>query len=158
MNMPSKFCRGCRQRKPYYEFDFALGNKDGLYSRCMICARERNRLHIRSNHLRMLVRTAKRRAKQKQLPFDLTDHVEALIARRDIGCCELTGIPFRDTEEYLNIQGPQWNSPSLDRVSPELGYVYSNVRIVLHAVNMMFGNWGEDRAIEIMHAIMESRR
>lgn len=35
--------------------------------------------------------------------------------------------------------------PSIDRVIPNLGYVYSNIRIVCFGMNAALGDWGEDK-------------
>jgi hypothetical protein len=37
-----------------------------------------------------------------------------------------------------------FDSPSLDRVAPEKGYVYSNVRVICWSLNAGLGDWGED--------------
>ena len=51
--------------------------------------------------------------------------------------CEMTGV-------VLDVTATKgWNSPSLDRIIPERGYVYSNVRVVCYAMNCALGTWGE---------------
>lgn len=157
MNPPKKRCSKCRKVKPYYDFHMTEGCKDGLYSQCMVCAHAANKQHISDNHMAMLIRVAKRRAVKKGLPFDLSAHKDELVRRREVGLCELTGIPFRDTKVSEG-QGPKWNSPSIDRIKPDLGYVYSNIRIVLHAINSMMGDWGESIAGHVMHAYLNNRR
>ena len=90
-----------------------------------------------------LVSSARVRAREKGLPFDL-DATE--IQRRiDIGRCELTGISF-------DLEG-DWNSPSLDRINPSLGYVMENVRIVLLALNLMMNKWGPEKVLQIADAL-----
>jgi hypothetical protein len=76
-----------------------------------------------------LIRHAKRRAEQKGVPFDLDDYENEIQARINLGTCELTGFRF-------NLDcGRTWDSPSLDRINPTEGYVFSNIRVVCHAVN-----------------------
>lgn len=74
---------------------------------------------------RRMLNSARQRAKQAGLPFELTvgdielpDHCPAL------------GIPIRYTP------GPRSDdSPSLDRLRPELGYVAGNVRVICDLAN-----------------------
>ena len=97
----------------------------------------------RANRGSALVSSARCRARDKNLPFDL-DAME--IQRRiDIGRCEMTGIPF-------DLDG-DWNSPSLDRIDPNGGYTMSNVRIVITALNVMMNKWGADKVLEIASAL-----
>lgn len=114
--------------------------------------REYSRKYRLINRARDLVRHAKRRAEKKGLPFDLNPHIDAIQERISRGCCELTGISFDLTS------GLTWNSPSIDRKDPSKGYVISNVRVVLHAVNSALGTWGEQKLLEISRAILAQRR
>jgi hypothetical protein len=101
---------------------------------------------------RDLVRHAEHRANRKEISFDLWDHLPALQARIDAGKCEVTGLP-------LNLKGGRtWDSPSLDRIDPQSGYVYSNVRVVCHGVNSAMGDWGEQKLVEMAKAILDMRR
>ena len=83
----------------------------------------------RSIHTRLLdmISRAKFRAIEKAVPFNLT----------------IEDIEFVDTCPILNIPlnwegGPRVkNTPSLDRIIPEKGYVKGNVRIISNLANMM---------------------
>ncbi len=89
---------------------------------------------------------------RKGIPFDLWGHLPALQARIDAGKCEVTGLPF-------NLEGGRtWDSPSLDRIDPQSGYVFSNVRVVCHGVNSAMGDWGEQQLIRMAQAILEQRK
>lgn len=92
------------------------------------------------------------RAKAKGLPYDLDNHVPEFEARLNVGKCELTGIPFE-----LG-RGHHWANPSVDRIKPEDGYVYGNIRIILCALNIALGNWGEDVLLKIVAAYQEPLR
>lgn len=132
-------CSYCKERKPlegFYPSDLQSGKRT-----CRVCRDRNNRNSFNRRYPeqrgRYLAINARSRAKAKKLPYDLDEHLDAINARAK-GVCELTGIPFRTQS------GPvTWDSPSIDRIKPELGYVYSNIRFVLHAVNMALGNWGE---------------
>ena len=65
--------------------------------------------------------------------------------------CALTGLPFNPTAE------PRYDSPSLDRITPELGYVPGNVRVILYCLNAALGNWGEDTFYQVAKAFVDRK-
>lgn len=75
---------------------------------------------------------ARRRAKKAGLPFS--------IRQSDIEIptlCPVLGIPlFRNFGE----SGPGDNSPSIDRIRPELGYVPGNVAVISNRANRIKSN------------------
>lgn len=74
-----------------------------------------------------LVGTARRRSKVKGFAFDLDKKdIEKAIER---GVCEVTGCPF------VLREGRNMFAPSLDRKNGELGYIRSNVRVVVWCYN-----------------------
>lgn len=75
------------------------------------------------------MRSAKRRALKRGLPFDLT--VEDVEVPR---FCPALGIPLYRAAGAA-AQGP--NSPTLDRIKPELGYVRGNVRVISSRANQI---------------------
>lgn len=85
-----------------------------------------------------LVAAARIRAKRRGLPFLLgAADVAALQFQINTGVCTVSGIA-------LGLDGGRkFNSPSLDRIDPKLGYVVGNVRIVCHLMNAAMGDWGE---------------
>lgn len=70
---------------------------------------------------------AKNRSEEKNIPFNITKEDIVFVE-----ICPLLNIP-------LNWEGGprDKNTPSLDRVIPELGYVKGNVRIISNLANMM---------------------
>ena len=74
-----------------------------------------------------MVTRAKARAIEKGVPFDITaDDVEF------VEICPLLNIPLNWNH------GPRVkNTPSLDRIIPEKGYVKGNIRIISNLANMM---------------------
>lgn len=77
----------------------------------------------------VLLRSAKRRALRRGLPFDLTADDIVVPA-----FCPVLGIPlFRAVGAPA--QGP--HSPTLDRVVPDLGYVSGNVRVISSRANQI---------------------
>lgn len=118
---------------------------------CKACHSEGTLLSRAKVAGRGAIRQAAYRARKKGLPFDLyePEHQKSILARFQ-GSCELTGIPFELEPE--GGKGGKWNSPSIDRIKPEKGYVFSNVRIILFSVNLAFSNWGEEQFEQVARA------
>lgn len=73
---------------------------------------------------------AKNRARKLGIPFDLT--AEDVVVPPS---CPVLGIPLTVGLKIFND-----NSPSLDRVKPELGYVRGNVVVVSYRANRIKNN------------------
>lgn len=134
-----RVCSLCLQEKLVTDFYVRTdGRQAGNFSsRCRKCvgveARQRRERLVEDQ----MVRAAKFRANKRGLAFDL-DQYKIELRSRILSGCELTGLPFA-------IKGKRdWNSPSVDRIKPEQGYVLSNVRIILWGLNSAFGYWGEE--------------
>ena len=100
--------------------------------------------HREKYRMKFLLYHARDRSSKKGIPYDLDEHRAELEARLDKGLCELTGFPFASGN------GRQFNSPSLDRIHPNLGYVYTNIRLICLSANMALGNWGEENTKQLM--------
>ena len=79
------------------------------------------------NKERNLVNSARRSAKQRGLPFDLSCE-DIVIPER----CPVLGIPI-----VLNTAARADDSPSLDRIVPALGYVKGNVIVISWRANRL---------------------
>lgn len=171
-----KVCSTCKKTLELVQFSRDSRTKDQLRSRCKACdsrakrglnavlynikgdviTADERRESIRATSLRYrktkraqnLVRQAKRRALDKDLPYDLDDYVDDIQARIDQGVCELTGAP-------LDFTRSSHRSPSLDRLVPSTGYVYSNIRVVCYGINCAMGDWGEDALMEMVKSWIE---
>jgi len=89
----------------------------------------------------LLTFDAKRRAKNKGIPFSLD--WKNIQDRIENGYCELTGIPF-------NLDHPKsWDAPSIDQIIASNGYTPDNTRVVLYSVNVMIGTWGVEHFLMI---------
>lgn len=95
-----------------------------------------------------MIKTAKDRAAKQGIPFDLTNEWGA---QRWTGFCELTGLPF-DDQVGKGETSPR--SPSIDKIIPALGYVQTNCRFVLIAVNMMKGSGTDADVLAVAQAIV----
>lgn len=98
----------------------------------------------------VLLAAARSRARKKGVAFEVTStERERLQSVINGGVCELSGLPFNMTvgESFYR------DSPSLDRIKPELGYVDGNLRVILYGLNAAIGSWGLDRLMEMIDAI-----
>ena len=98
---------------------------------------------------------ARKRANRLGIPFDLT--IEYL---RELAFaathCPLLGIELRWKASYGQSNGhsrPFLNSPSLDRIVPEKGYVRGNVAIISHKANTMKSNASVEEIIALSQRI-----
>jgi hypothetical protein len=113
--------------------------------------RDKQREHRFKDPVPHMIRAARGRAREKGLPFDLDK--EWGYATWGDGCCSLTGIKF---EHQIVRQSSR--SPSIDRIKPSLGYVKSNCRFVLSAVNSLKGASEDEEMFVIAKALIENRR
>ncbi len=156
-----RICRECQTEQPIS--GFPLNGKGGLRWVCKKCyAMKRSRnccqenlyglKYRRVHRAKDLIRHAKLRAEKKAVAFNLDMYVDEIQQRIDLGFCEVTGLQFNLDN------GRTWDSPSLDRIIPEDGYVYSNMRIVCHAANSAMGDWGEQKIVDMANGILAKRK
>lgn len=173
-----KKCSVCLTEKPLSEFrKYGGRSRDGLRPLCKPCQREYEKKwrsqsqdyrkvqrakrkdkakiyaagYIEKNRAAYLISSVKRRCQKKGIPFDLDLHEKELSARISLMRCEITGFPLRAKH------GKQYyNSPSIDRIDPLKGYLYSNVRIVCFAINAAMGQWGLEKLETIIKHWKES--
>jgi hypothetical protein len=101
------------------------------------------------------VRSARKRAAIKGLPFDVKPADARLLWDRCGGKCEVTGIPF-DFELMAAKHSRRPYAPSLDRRDNALGYSVENVRVVCVAVNLAMNQWGEAVLLRIAAALFDT--
>lgn len=112
---------------------------------------ERRRQFRIQNPWWSLIRGAKSRSKASNMPFNLSD---AWAKNRWNGCCELTGIPFTIGMRDRKIMF----APSIDKIIPELGYVQTNCRIILHCLNLFKFNGTDDQMYQVAEQLLAHRR
>lgn len=164
----SRECSGCKTLQPLSAFYKDKASQGGYRRICKTCykTREQERKQRvpsaeratsfkkwrRDNRASALVSMARYRAKQKGLPFTLTDEDTARLQWViDLGRCQVTGIPFNLDD------GKTWDSPSLDRIDSTRGYTPENTRVVLYCVNVMANLWGEEKILKIADALRATR-
>jgi hypothetical protein len=149
--MNGRICTQCKVFKDSAFFSARNGTKNPLVSRCHQCRaanykenpernRERARAHYWANReaiksksrairerslARTLWQSAKRRAKEKGLMFDI-DVSDVIVP----AVCPVLGIPLA-----ISVGKVAQNSPTLDRIIPSLGYVKGNVMVISHRAN-----------------------
>jgi hypothetical protein len=80
---------------------------------------------IRKNPISYILWQVKARAKRNNIPFNLT-HDDIVIP----SICPVLGIPIQISDGNAT-----WNSPSVDRHNPQLGYITGNISIISHRAN-----------------------
>lgn len=88
------------------------------------------RLTYNTKHnARIMLWSAKKRAKQYELPFDLTEEDIQIPDK-----CPVLGIKLEAQYGKGKLAN---NSPSIDRIYPWLGYVKGNVIVISHRANRL---------------------
>ena len=85
------------------------------------------RLYTRNNYEKRLLASIKSKSKKYNIPFNLTIE-DIVIPER----CPKTGI-------YLHVhkeRGKFMDTPSIDRINPNLGYIKGNIQIVSYWYNV----------------------
>lgn len=129
----SKVCSVCSVRKPLTDFYAHKGCRQGVRPSCKKCviARPGKNSNLRAwraaNPEKALLSAAANRANMYGLPFDLT-LADIVIPER----CPVFGTPMGA------IGGPRGpDTPSLDRIAPERGYVRGNVEVISWEANRL---------------------
>ncbi len=106
--------------------EYTTRNKDKVRARERYLDKERRRKDPRKT----MVDNARKRARDKGFPFDIT--FEDVIIP-DV--CPVLGIPL-----MVAIGTPTASSPSLDKFIPSKGYVKGNIHVISHKANQMKSN------------------
>lgn len=123
-NTGGKYCPVCKVIKDLSLFHKNKARKLGVCDKCIECTKQ---YHQDTKHLSLL-RELKYRASQKNVPFELS--VEDIVIP-DV--CPVFGIPLQRNKGGK----PSKNSPSVDRIIPEKGYVKDNIQVISNKANMM---------------------
>lgn len=138
----SKECRRCNSMKSIDEF-YTTTHKgrsplDGHTHICKQCSKKHWKQlgEDSDNRCRWLLQRIKTKCKKLNIPFDIT--LDDLVIP-DV--CPVLGIPLKfgvktanKFRERRGVQTPD-DSPSVDRIFPELGYIKGNIVIVSYRAN-----------------------
>jgi hypothetical protein len=86
-----------------------------------------------------MLNRAKARAKKNNIPFSITE--------KDIVIPETCPVMGIKLEHHRGRSGAYKNSPSLDRIVPEKGYVPGNVRVISQLANQCKGNASQEEML-----------
>jgi len=141
-----------RQRKYYAKMKHSLAWIDKrnettrkYYEKNKETISKRQSKYKKKNKAVGLCSASKARAKQKNLPFNLTSKYIKEIWPEDNKCPAL-GIDLKKGEESGN---GRRHAPSLDRIIPELGYMKGNVQIVSLLANQIMSDATPDQVIMV---------
>jgi len=158
----TKVCSCCKKVKPVSEFSRSRTSNSGLNSRCKPCDtaavskwRRENRArylkysaassarYVVTTHGRAItmLRRVQYRAAERDWQCDLD--YEWIKAALDVGCCQVTGIPFDLIGKDKGKNASPW-APSIDRIDSNKGYTKDNCRVVVTMLNLALNSFGED--------------
>ncbi len=106
------------------------------------------RQYAENNNEKRLVISARSRAKKKGLLFDI-DHRDIFIPE----VCPVLGLKLEMSKGY----GGEANSPSLDRINNELGYVKGNVHVISHLANSMKSFASKEQLLKFANWILNNK-
>lgn len=141
MEANSKRCSVCKEIKNLSLFGVRKKAKDGRNYRCKVCqsksSRDSRSRNPMATQVGTMIKKAKERSALKKLPFDID--FEYLLDRAP-SHCPIFNMPLEWSCFRSEKKGPLPNSPSLDRIVPDLGYVKGNVWIISHRANTIKSN------------------
>lgn len=168
----SRKCSACGEEKPASEFSLRPSRPGGLEYRCKPCKRQQGldwvKAHpekykeqyeraFRKNYptpfgrARYMYNTARVHARTYGVPFDMS--AAWILAKINVGICEVTGLPF-DLTCWGKGQKSNAFGPSLDRIDPALGYVESNLRVVIWIYNRARGACQDEALLRMSRAMV----
>ena len=158
--MEVKICTVCKLEKDVCLFDIDNSIKSKIASRCKECQSIKNKKYIdknkakikasksnwykqnrnvvitknkikrKTNPVNQLISVIKHRANNKNLPFNLTKE-DIVIPEY----CPVLGLRLEVADGLAKD-----NSPSIDRIIPNLGYVRGNIQVISNLANKMKTN------------------
>ena len=137
-------------RKKYYldNKDKILANSKRIYNlnKESILQRNKDRYNNNDNLVSIILERSKRRAKINNLPFNI-ELADIVIPE----FCPVFGIKL----ERARGKTAKPNSPSIDKIIPELGYVKGNVQIISYKANCMKSNATREELLKFAKWILK---
>ena len=114
-------------------------------------AESRRKYRLSENgRVRILLSSAKLRAKKSKVEFDLD--IKWLVSKLKSGRCEMSKIKFTFDQPKKGYHHNPY-APSLDRHDPKKGYTKENTKVVIWAYNQAKGQWNQQHFRRIIRAI-----
>lgn len=126
-----KTCTTCGESKPSTEF--------ASKHQCLICRRAYLRAYRRKDYRPYMFARMKFRAAKLNVPFDIESADIPLVTH-----CPVFGFELKAGDGFATL-----NSPSLDRIIPELGYVKGNIIVISHKANMIKSSATPDEVMQV---------
>ena len=156
MPLLEKQCSKCKQVLSIENFSKDLSRSNGLRGRCKKCeaqarkqwresgGKEKKQTYYKATPVktitRALVKNAKHRAKDKNIPFNIDlDYIRSMVGENAelASHCPVFGIPLEWSCQRNQGRGPHPYAPSIDRIDPERGYVKGNIKIISFRANQI---------------------
>lgn len=168
----TKFCPCCKKNKQLRDFGIRKRNKNELFEYCKECSSLKSKEYYKNNrdkllkksnenrekyyksikqkykfidYLKFLLESCIYRAKKNNIPYDsiknLCEHLKPIYSEMKCECCK--------KELVSNDKRHKHNSPSIDRIIPELGYVVGNVAILCWECNRLKNNATPEKLFQI---------
>ena len=142
----TKTCTKCGELLPISHFHKHPETKDGHQSNCKKCMNSASHDWTLNNRFAATCNQAKRRAKKKDLKFNLTaDYLESI----DRDQCPYLEIPIEFSKLNNGRGYALINGKSLDRITPELGYVKGNVVWCSEIANRLLSTFTAEQLLKI---------
>lgn len=107
--------------------------------------KEAGRKYYLQNIRRTILFNIKSRCRRNNIPFNLT--LEDITPPE---ICPVFGIPLEKGDTKINP-----NSPSVDRINPELGYVKGNIQVISFKANTMKSNATPEELIQFANWVLK---
>jgi hypothetical protein len=156
MTEETKVCSNCGLEKPLNTEHFRYRSKRCVFeAKCRKCQIEENKAYYLNNKEKVKQRKRNRlvddgrrelwggariRAKSKGIPFTIT--IDDIVIPE---VCPVLGIKLEHGVGYVCD-----NSPTLDRIIPELGYVVGNIQVISHRANTIKNNASLEDMIKVV--------
>lgn len=141
-------CRKCnvlKQAAAYYPSCIKVGKY-----LCRPCHNMDKAKREHRNIVTKIIATARKRARKENIPFSLTPddiHIPKY--------CPLLGIKLRSNYTGIPTGTASHNSPSLDRIYPDKGYIPGNVIVISHRANTIKNSATPQQLIAIARALYD---
>lgn len=151
-----KQCSTCSEYKFLFQFGKDRSRLDGRKQQCKACQNAATVARVTKNPkrtlLKAMLRNAKQRSKELGLPCDIDfDHLQELY----VDNCPIFNIALKwESRIGTGVTNKAYpNSPSLDRIDPERGYVKGNVWIISHKANAIKNNATHEQLRLVTNAV-----
>jgi hypothetical protein len=152
-----KQCLKCKIKKKNSEFSSHYNTKDKLQKYCRVCVNIYNKEYIstKEGYLKNTLNGAKKRAKKKNLNFNL-DH--EYIKNITTNICPVFNVNLIYASSNKGAGYPDPHAAALDRIIPELGYVKGNVVFISNWANTIKSNATEKELYLVADWLHEARK